>query len=122
MIGKNMFLRHIKKIISWLTLLITTTGVYAQDNMVPCPSLEMIHQAAQNIQNANDHGDGTYFVYTTKNAIFAWNFYWQIGILDVSANSKDEAILNAKARLQNASIIGHQYAYPLLPGSFYCNY
>lgn len=101
--------------------LLTATCAYAQVDMIPCPSISNIQQTAEKI-DAVIKVMGRYSVHTNANVIFENNIAWSVSVIDITAHSSDDALVQGKKALLQASLKEQEYATVLNPGQFSCSY
>lgn len=91
-----------------LSILLTTMA-NAKTDKIPCPSIEKIQQASQQINNPFLY-DGTYRITTSAPVFQESNLSWVVGVNDIVAGSSDEAIDIARTTASNANHKKHEYA------------
>lgn len=104
------------------SLLVTAPFVYAKnDEKISCPSASLIQQAAQKLDRVHIEDQNHYTVFTSSVAFYDHNLSWHVGIGNVPAKSKQDAIAQAKKITENA-YQKKRYAKRLDDGCYSCPY
>ncbi len=98
-----MFVRFIVKCSLLLSLLATTFAYATNHDKIPCPSINKLQQAAQQINTVSKSNE-YYSVFTLTSAFQEKGLLWFIIRDKISAQSYDEAMTIGKDAVQKTSI------------------
>jgi hypothetical protein len=116
-----MFLDFIRKG-SLILSLLAATCTYAQVQEIRCPSISSIQRTAEKIDSVSKFSN-RYSAHYSGGDVFTENkVSWSVWIVNIIANSRDEAIAKGKDAIQRTNLQKQEYAIEINPGQFSCSY
>lgn len=110
-----------QKYIRQLLLICLVTPIYAYAKGIPCPSLNLIQEAAVKIDVATKYGQ-FYAVYTMDYVLFENPVYWRVGVNTFIATSNEDALQKGKELVKHAAFKNQEEATETNPAVYKCTY